>query len=89
MAASGTVNKTSEEIEREEAEESLNSILKSHGGTKPRNLREGLSHGVGSILSGAVGAAGVAVLAPTVGLTRGAQRGGVLGGVVGFTGKRR
>ncbi|CAB9513376.1 protein DnaJ [Seminavis robusta] len=72
--------------EREEAMGSLESILKSNKGTKPRNFREGLTHGVSNIVGGAVGAAGVAVLAPTVGLAQGAKNGGVLGGVVGLTG---
>ena len=77
---------TAQEVEQQKAAESLESILKSHGGSKPRNLREGVSHGVGTILSGAIGAAGVAVLAPTIGLTHGAKKGGFLGGVIGLTG---
>ena len=33
-----------------------------------------------------MGAVGVAILAPTVGLAAGAKQGGILGGVVGLTG---
>jgi len=41
---------------------------------------------VGNIVGGAVGAAGIAVLAPTVGLFAGTKHGGILGGIVGVTG---
>lgn len=133
---------TDKEKERKKAEESLNSILKSGQGSKPRNfekewalevryfvvgwlagwLVEASSFGVtcsnshakcplillflllcwisyyllrvlyvlqlsvGNIVGGAVGAAGVAVLAPTVGLAQGAKHGGILGGIIGVTG---
>ena len=75
--------------EREQAMESLESMLHSNKGTKPRNFREGLSHGVSNIVGGAVGAAGVAVLAPTVGAAQGAKNGGLLGGIIGATGNTR
>lgn len=77
---------TDVEKEREKAMESLNSMLKSNKGTKPRNFREGLNHGVSNIVGGAVGAAGVAVLAPTVGAAQGAKNGGLVGGIMGLTG---
>lgn len=78
--------KSNQEIEREQAMESLNSILKSGKGTKPRNFRSGLGHGISNIVGGAVGAVGVAVLAPTVGVAQGAKNGGLLGGVIGGVG---
>ena len=37
-------------------------------------------------MGGAVGAAGVGVLAPTLGLAQGAKHGGILGGLIGVTG---
>jgi hypothetical protein len=41
---------------------------------------------VSNIMQGAVGAVGVAVLMPTLGLAAGAKQGGILGGVVGLSG---
>lgn len=40
-----------------------------------------------NIVGGAVGAAGVAVLAPTVGAAQGAKNGGLVGGIMGLTGR--
>lgn len=77
--------KTEEEIaqERALAQEQLEAILST---SRPKNLGEGLSSGINNIVSGAVGAAGVAVLAPTVGLAMGLQSGGILGGAIGIAG---
>ena len=77
--------KTDEELaaERAAAQEQLESILST---SRPKNLGEGLSTGVGNIVAGAVGAAGIAVLAPTLGLAVGLRGGGILGGVVGVAG---
>lgn len=47
---------------------------------RPKNLREGVTGGMGTILSSAVGAAGVAVLSPMAGASVGAERGGIVGG---------
>jgi hypothetical protein len=76
--------KTKEEMdaERAEAQDSINQILDS---TRPKNLRAGVGSGVSNIVQGAVGAVGVAVLLPTLGLATGIKQGGILGGVVGVT----
>jgi hypothetical protein len=52
----------------------------------PKNLQQGLSSGVSQIVAGAIGAAGVAVVAPVAGLSIGLARGGLIGGAVGATG---
>ena len=49
------------EAERKAAQEKLEGILNT---TRPKNLREGVGTGVSNIVSGALGAAGVAVLLP-------------------------
>ena len=71
--------KTEEEIaqERAKAQEQLESILST---SRPKNLGAGLATGVNNIVGGAVGAAGIAVLAPTMGLALGLRGGGLLGG---------
>jgi len=71
------------EKEREEASAQLESILST---SRPKNLQQGLGRGVGNIVAGAVGAAGVAVILPTAGLAMGMRQGGILGGIVGVTG---
>ena len=80
-----TKTKTKEELEAEQqaAKEQLNAILDS---SRPKHLGQGITSGVGNIISGAVGAVGVAVLAPTVGLGVGSKQGGILGGAVGLMG---
>lgn len=77
--------KTKEELdaERAEAMKDLNTILDS---SRPKGIGQGLGSGCSNILQGAVGAVGVAVLMPTLGLAMGAKQGGILGGVVGVTG---
>jgi len=42
---------------------------------------------VSNIIAGAVGAAGVAVLAPTAGLMVGTKQGGIVGGAIGLAGE--
>ena len=76
--------KTKEDLEKEqkEAAEQLAQMLKT---TKPKNLQQGVSRGVGNIVGGAVGACGIAVLAPTVGLASGIRGGGIIGGALGLT----
>jgi DnaJ domain len=69
--------------ERAAAQEQLEAILSP---SRPKNLAEGVSSGVGNIVAGAVGAAGIAVLAPTLGLAVGLRGGGILGGAVGVAG---
>jgi DnaJ-domain-containing protein 1 len=77
--------KTKEELEKEqqEAKEKLDALLNQ---SKPKNLRQGVGNGVNNILAGAIGGAGVAVLAPTMGLAVGLRGGGIIGGVVGVAG---
>lgn len=70
--------KTQEELkaEQQEAQAKLEALLKQ---SKPKNLREGVGSGVNNILAGALGGAGVAVLAPTMGFAVGLQNGGLIG----------
>jgi TRAP-type mannitol/chloroaromatic compound transport system permease large subunit len=77
-----TKTKEEMEAEREEALQNINTILDK---SRPKNLQSGVSSGVSNILQGAVGAVGVAVLLPTLGLATGIKQGGILGGVVGVT----
>ena len=49
-------------------------------------MGEGLKSGVGNILGGALGAVGVAVVAPVAGGAMGLRGGGLIGGVVGVAG---
>jgi hypothetical protein len=53
---------------------------------RPKNLRQGLSRGVGNILGGCVGGVGVVVLAPVAGLAIGTKQAGLLGGIFGLVG---
>jgi len=74
-----------QELRKQQAEaaEQLEAALSQ---SAPKNLRQGLTSGVSNILGGAIGAVGIAVLAPTAGLAMGAAEGGVLGGIIGLTG---
>jgi len=81
--ANNKVNDESAAKQQEEAKAQLDSILNQ---TRPKNLKEGLTSGVGNIVSGAVGAVGVAIIAPTAGAKRGAEQGGIIGGTVGLVG---
>jgi len=70
-----------------EAAQQLSEMLGSSGGPNtPKNLGQGLTSGVSNIVGGAVGAVGIAVLAPTAGLAMGASQGGLFGAIVGLTG---
>jgi len=77
--------KTKEELEAEQqkAKEQLQAILDQ---SRPKHLGYGIASGVGNILGAAVGAVGIVVLAPTLGLGVGAKQGGILGGTVGLVG---
>ncbi len=77
------VEKTAEQIEQEEALKQLNAFLDA---SRPKDLREGLGSGLSNIVQGALGAVGIAVLAPTLGLAVGATQGGFFGGIIGLTG---
>ncbi len=78
-----TAEKTAKELEQEQALKQLNALLDA---SRPKGLKEGLGSGLSNIVQGAVGAVGIAVLAPTLGLAVGATGGGILGGIVGLTG---
>jgi hypothetical protein len=69
--------------EAEEASKQLERILDT---TRPKNAVQGVTSGVSNIVAGAVGAVGVIILAPTIGLAAGTRSAGIVGGVVGFTG---
>jgi len=76
--------KTEEELKKEqEARKPFDEFLKK---SKPKNLADGLGRGVNSIVGGALGGVGIAVLAPTAGFAAGKKRGGVLGGIAGAAG---
>lgn len=77
--------KSKEQLEKEqkEAQEKLEQLLST---SRPKNLRQGVSGGVSNILTGALGAAGVAVLAPTMGFAMGLRGGGIVGGALGAAG---
>ena len=82
MAEDDKKTKTQQEKEAEEAAQQLNQILDQ---SRPKNAIQGTASGVNNILAGAVGGAGVAILAPTVGLAAGTRQAGLLGGVAGLT----
>lgn len=69
--------------EQEEAEAQLNDLISM---TAPKGFVSGVTSGVNNILAGAVGAVGVVILAPTVGLVAGTQAAGIFGGLFGFVG---
>jgi uncharacterized membrane protein len=72
------MTKSPEELkrEREQAAEQLAAILQAR---QPKGLKEGVVSGASNIVTGAVGATGIAVLAPTMGLAVGLRQGGLLG----------
>ena len=69
--------------EQQAAKEQLQTILDT---SRPKHLGYGISSGVSNIVAGAVGAVGVAILAPVVGTAMGAKQAGVVGGTVGLVG---
>jgi len=77
--------KTREEQLREqkEAQEQIDALLKQ---TRPKNIGQGVTSGIGNIVGGALGAVGIIVVAPVMGATVGAQGAGVVGGTVGLVG---
>jgi hypothetical protein len=68
--------------ERDEATKQLQAVLDA---SRPKGLKQGVASGCGNIVQGAVGAAGFAVIGPTMGLAVGLKQGGLLGGIVGIT----
>jgi hypothetical protein len=85
MADQQEKDKTKEDLEAQQqaAKEQLQAILDS---SRPKHLGYGVASGVGNIIGAAVGAVGIAVLAPTIGLGVGAKQGGIVGGTVGLVG---
>lgn len=73
----------SERLRREqnEAQEHVEAILRQ---TRPKNFREGFFRGVNDIIAGALGAIGVAILAPAAGFAVGREAGGCCGGLFGL-----
>lgn len=65
------------------ANEEVEKIL---GTTKPKNIGEGLSSGIGYILRGAIGACGAVVLMPAVAGAEGKKEAGVIGGIAAGAG---
>ena len=68
---------------QEEAKQQIDSLLDA---SRPKNLAQGVTSGVGNILMGAIGSVGCAVLLPTTGLIAGLKGGGIIGGILGVTG---
>lgn len=52
----------------------------------PKHLGYGIASGVSNIVSGAVGAVGIVVMAPVMGTAVGAKQAGIVGGTVGLVG---
>ena len=77
--------KTPEELKKEQAEAKAQ-LDAMFAQSKPKNLAQGVGTGISNIVSGAVGGAGVAVMAPTAGLAMGMQNGGIIGGAIGAAG---
>jgi len=62
----------------------LQQLLATLDWNQPKNLSHGVRSGLGNIVNGTVGGAGVAVLCPIAGLIDGLQKGGLIG-LVGVT----
>jgi DnaJ-domain-containing protein 1 len=75
-----------DEAKRKDHEQSAAELQKYLNETRPRNLVEGVSTGLGSVLAGALGGIGVIVLSPVVGMAGGYESVGFLGGIVGLVG---
>jgi hypothetical protein len=71
------------EDEHNNASEEIEEML---GATRPKNLRQGLTSGLGYIVQGAVGAVGIALLMPGIGVEEGSKKGGIVGGIIGGVG---
>lgn len=75
--------KFADEPDEEEEEAALQDIDILLAQSRPRHVGEGLVSGIGYIVAGAVGAAGIAVLSPQVGSAAGYEKSGVAGGIAG------
>lgn len=74
---------SSTKLKQAEAKQQVESILDA---SRPKNVVQGVTSGIGNILMGAVGSVGCAVLLPTTGLISGLKGGGIIGGILGVTG---
>ena len=61
-------------------------LLRHQNQKSPKHLGYGIASGISNIVSGAVGAVGIVVLAPVLGTAVGAKEGGIVGGTVGLVG---
>lgn len=79
--------KTDAELQKEQ-EEAKKALEQLHlfQSSAPKDAAQGFGKGISNIVGGAVGGAGILVLAPTAGLAMGMKNGGLLGGIVGVTG---
>lgn len=77
------VVKTQQQLDQEEAAKQLEAMLSA---SRPKNFRQGVGSGLSNVVQGAVGAVGIAVMTPTLGLVAGVKHGGILGGAVGLAG---
>eukprot|EP01083_Nonionella_stella_P106417 307135_1 len=71
---------------KKEQEESAAELEAYLNRSRPRNLVEGVTTGIGSVLQGAIGGVGTIVLTPVVGMAGGYKSIGILGAVVGLAG---
>jgi len=71
-------NKTKQMEDQKKKQEEASAELEAYfNKTRPRNLVEGVSGGVGTILQGAVGGVGAVVLTPVMGTAAGWEKGGI------------
>lgn len=77
--------KSKEELEKEQqaAKEEITAMLE---GTRPKNLRAGITSGLGNVVAGAVGGCGMVVLSPIAGAALGKEQYGVAGAAAGLVG---
>ena len=82
-----TQKKTDAELQKEQ-EDAKQALEQLHlfQSSAPKDAAQGFNRGVSNIVGGALGGAGILVLAPTAGLAMGMKNGGLLGGIVGVTG---
>lgn len=75
-----------DEAKKKDHEESAAELEAYLNKTRPRNLVEGVTAGVGNVLEGAIGGVGAIVLTPVVGMAGGYKSVGILGGIFGLVG---
>ena len=87
----GKESKVNDEMKREESTQEIDAreVLDSSNEklfymSRPKHCVDGISQGVGNILSGALGGAAMLITSPIIGAYQGGQNEGVLGAVKGF-----